>query len=185
MIAKVDVEIRGLPPGLLMHAFPSQPIENFDKLPKDEQAEHAAYRDEDTQELYVPAENVKRCVIDGGAYSKGKGRATLAKIAAACIFITPEKLFLGVTEYAIDERTVVNKFIGGGRVWCYRPRFDEWRLKFQVEYDDELITEQQLKKVVDDSGRLVGVGAYRPAKKGSFGRFLVVGWEPVILKPGK
>jgi len=64
-----------------------------------------------------------------------------------------------------------------GRINRVRPRLDNWELSLVLEYDDTLLTEQQLRKIVDDTGQRVGLLDFRPEKKGYFGRFVVVHWE--------
>lgn len=174
----VSVVIAGISP-LLMHAFPMVPVEAFDKKTVAEQAELSAYRDPDTRALYVPATNLQRCFVSGATYSKGKGRASLQKNAAACLFIGPqERLSLGVDAYIIDSRPVVIPATKG-RVLRHRQRLEKWVLSFSLNYDELLLTEPQVRRIVDDSGSRVGLLEFRPEKKGPFGRFMVTRWEPV------
>ncbi len=105
-VRKSKITIKGVTP-LLMHAFPLEPVEGFDKWSIQDKAEYAAYRDPDTEELYIPGVAIQRALINGAVYSKGKGRASLQKSAAACLLIDPERLSLGTKEYAIDARGVV------------------------------------------------------------------------------
>jgi hypothetical protein len=60
----------------------------------------------------------------------------------------------------------------------YRPRLDEWAVEFEITYEENLMTEPQLRKIVDNAGSLCGLLDYRPANKGPFGRFIVTLWEP-------
>lgn len=174
-IKKVEVQIKGTSP-LLMHSFPMEPIEAIEKQPPKVQAEHSAYRDPDTEELYVPGVNIQRALVSAAAYSKGKGRATLQKPAAACLMVSPERVSLNQKEYAIDSRPVVIQATKG-RILRHRPRLDEWELKFQIEYDDTLLKETEVRRIVDDMGSRVGLLDFRPEKKGPFGRCVVVHWE--------
>lgn len=72
-------------------------------------------------------------------YSKGKGRASLQKPVAACVLVTPE--------YRATR----------GRIVRHRPRLNHWSVTIDIEFDDVLLTEQQLRMVVDDSGTRVGL----------------------------
>ena len=167
--------IEGISP-LLMHAYPLQPIEGLDKKSSKEQAEHAAYRCPDTGELFIPGVSVQRALVAGAAYSKGKGRASLAKPVAACVIIGSERLTLGTKEYVVDSRAVVIPSTKG-RIVRHRPRLDKWRASFDVDFDDTLLTADQLRRVVDDTGKNVGILDFRPEHKGPFGRFMVVSWK--------
>jgi hypothetical protein len=172
----VKVEIKGLSQ-LLMHSFPLVPIEAIDKKSPAEQAELAAYRDPETRDLYVSATAVQRCLVSGATYSKGKGRGSLQKNVAACVQIGPqERLSLGTKEYVIDSRPVVVPATKG-RVVRHRPRLETWALSFTIEYDERLLTEAQMRRIVDDSGSRVGLLDFRPEKKGPFGRFMVTKWD--------
>ena len=174
-IQTIQCTIRGIS-ALLMHQFPLQPIKALEKKSAEEQAEFAAYRDPDTGGLYVPGLNVQRSLIASATYSKGKGRASLQKPVAACVMIAPERIPLGQDTYGIDSRPVVVPATKG-RIVRHRPRLDEWELTFEVEYDDTLLTEAELRQVVDDAGSRVGLLDFRPERKGPFGRFMVTAWR--------
>ena len=42
---------------------------------------------------------------------------------------------------------------------------------FRYEVDDELVDQTQLETWLDIAGRRIGLGDWRPAKSGHFGRF--------------
>lgn len=171
----VFCKIKGIS-ALLMHAYPLVPIEGLEKRSPEEQAEFSAYRDPDTNGLYFPGINVQRAIVAGAAYSKGKGRASLQKPVAACLAIHPERCALGVNDYKLDARSVVIPATKG-RIVRYRPRLDEWQLSFDVEFDPLLIKEEEIRRVIDDTGSRVGIGDFRPERKGPFGRFIVIEWK--------
>ncbi len=173
--SKISVGIRGVSP-LLMHAFPLIPIEKIEKKSREEQAEHAAYRDPETKKLYVPGIAIQRMLVAAATYSKGRGRASLQKEVAASVIVSPERVSLQQEKYAVDSRPVVVPATKG-RIMRHRPRLDVWDLTFGIEYDPDLITEQQLRHIVDDGGSRVGLLDFRPEKKGSFGRFMVISWK--------
>jgi hypothetical protein len=159
-----------------------EPITAIEKRTKEEQAEISAYRIpegfDNAGNLYVPGIAVQTACVNAGSYSKGKGRATLAKIVAACLFIDPEYLDLKTTKYAIDSRPVVIKATGG-RIVRHRPRLNEWSVELTASYDDELLMVDQLRTVFNDMGTRVGLLDFRPAHKGPFGRCRVDLWEPL------
>lgn len=171
---KAEVTIKGISP-LLMRAFPMVPIEGFEKKSPDDQAKACEYRTVDGK-LYIPGVNLQRALVAGATYSKGKGRGSLQKQVAACVFVTPEYLILTPQSYVIDARPVVVPATKG-RVIRYRPRFDVWEVTFFLEWDDILLRENEIRKVVDDTGTRVGLLDFRPACKGPFGRFVVTKWE--------
>jgi len=168
------VTIKGISP-LLMHSFPMVPIEALEKKTPQEQAELSAYRDPDTKGLYVPAMAIQRCLIAAATFSKGKGRGSLQKVVAACILVSPERVPLGQDTFMVDARPVVIPATKG-RVMRYRPRLEAWAITFSIDYDDTLLTERELRQVVDNAGQRVGLLDFRPEKKGPFGRFMVTNW---------
>jgi len=171
---EISITIEGISP-LLMHSFPMEEIKAIEKKSPAEQAEIAAYRDPDTKWLYVPGMAVQRALIAGATYSKGKGRASLQKPVAACVIISPERIPLD-GDYVIDSRPVVVPATGG-RIIRHRPKLPAWKISFEIEFDDELLKESELRQVVDDTGKKVGILDFRPEKKGPFGRFVVTKWE--------
>ena len=169
-IVRTQVGIKGTS-ALLMHQFPMVPIEAIEKKTPMEQAEIAAYRNPDTRELYIPGIAIQRALVSGATFSKGKGRATLQKVVAACVMVNPERVGLGTETFTLDSRPVVVPATRG-RVVRHRPRLDTWAVTFEVEWDDQLLTEAQLKRVVDDTGSRIGLLDFRPERKGPFGRFI-------------
>jgi hypothetical protein len=175
-INQIEVRIKGIS-ALLMHAFPLEPMpEGSAKLTAEEQAKYSEYRDPDTGILYIPGIAIQRCFVSAASYSKGKGRASLQKQVAACLNIVPERVSLRVAEYIIDSRPVVIPATKG-RIMRHRPRLDEWNCSFIIEYDDGLLSQKEIRKIVDDAGSRVGLLDFRPEKKGPFGRFMVTQWE--------
>lgn len=171
----ITVEISGVSP-LLMHAFPMVPIEAIDKKSPEEQAELSTYRDPENGLLYVPGVALQRALVNGATYSKGKGRSSLQKLAAACLIVSPDRLSLGTKTFAIDSRPVVVPATKG-RVVRHRPRFEKWTFAATLDWDETLMTEQQVRRIVDDTGSRVGLLDFRPEKKGPFGRFVVTSWK--------
>lgn len=174
-IKTVQVSLKGESP-LLMNAFPMVPVEAMNKKTPEEQAEVGAYRNPDTQELYIPGVNIQRALISAANYSKGKGRSTLARQAAACLLVTPERVSLGTKKYAIDSRPVVIAATKG-RIVRHRPRLDAWEISFKLEFDPDLLKETEVRRIVDDMGKRVGLLDFRPEKKGPFGRCYVTNWK--------
>jgi hypothetical protein len=56
------------------------------------------------------------------------------------------------------------------RVMRTRPRFNEWQVKIDVQYDPQLLNPSEVTAIVKRSGEEIGFGDWRP----KFGRFIVV-----------
>jgi hypothetical protein len=120
--------------------------------------------------------NVQRALVAAAAYSKGKGRGSLQKVAAACLQVAPERLLLGTKNFTIDSRSVGIRATGG-RIIRHRARLDRWAVTFTLEWDPTLMTEKEVRRIVDDMAVRVGLLDFRPEKKGPFGRSMVTAWR--------
>lgn len=144
-----------------------------------EAAEGGLYLDE-TGSVGIPGPNLFRCLIDAGTYFKnGKSKVTTMKssIIPACLAI--EEVFVPIEHeqpWKVDTRPVRIPSTGG-RILKHRPCFDDWRLSFTLELDTEIMSPALLRDIVDAAGKRIGVGDFRPACKGPFGRFKVVHWK--------
>lgn len=144
-----------------------------------EQAEPKAYRDADTGELFIPGPNIYAAIIAAGIFHKvGKRQVStsVSSLVPAGIFVVELVCSLGTKQWEVDSRSVVNPSTRG-RIMCYRPRVDKWRLSFTLDVDTSVFDPRLVRALVDDAGKKIGLGDFRPAKKGPFGRFVVVRWE--------
>ncbi|SRR5260221_9727315 len=123
---------------------------------------------------FLPAENLRQAIIAASSRHKIGRRAATADIAAA-IYLAPFELPL-VGEWHVDSRAVVIK-AAGARLLRHRPMFDQWSIGFQIQIDNDLVPERLVEAILIDAGSLVGIGDFRPAKKGPYGRFTVMSWK--------
>lgn len=86
-------------------------------------------------------------------YDAGRYGETLDELVKTCQFIVP---------------VVINR----SRVMSTRAMFDvPWSCEFELDTDTELVDESQLESWLDIAGRRIGLGDWRPAKSGQYGRF--------------
>jgi hypothetical protein len=127
----------------------------------------------------LPGPNLYRAIVDAGRFHKaGKEKITTLKSS-----LVPAGMWLREIELPIvdgawepDVRAVVNPATGGRMVAC-RPRFDRWLVRFSLDVDDKMFSSSIVRSLVDDAGQKIGVGDFRPARKGPFGRFKVTNWQ--------
>ena len=174
-MANAKVTIEGTS-ALMMKRYAEVPIAGLEKKSPADQAEIASYRIPGSKELYIPGVAIQRALVGAAAFSKGKGRASLQKVAAACLIVQPEYVGLGTDEYKVDSRPVVMPATKG-RVMRHRPRLDTWKVTFGLEWDEILMKEDEVKKIVEDMGKRVGLLEFRPSCKGPYGRSKIVKWE--------
>lgn len=147
-------------------------------------AEFHAYRDKQTGSCYIPAEHLKGALIGAGGMVKSKVGArskSMKTIVAAMFFVSPEKVSL--PDYDdIDKRSAVNKNVKA-RVITIRPKWTKWTATFTLLVDEDSITKDTIKAVLEYAGKYIGIGSFRPTNNGEFGRFEVAGLKE--LDPAK
>jgi len=183
----VSVTIEGVTP-ILMHRFTEEnevkvssgmsTVSVGDKGTPREQAEKKLYKN-DEGDLYLPGPNIFACIIAAGKFHKnGKSKVTTVKssLVPAAMSILDLVCPFGTKEFEVDSRSVVIPATGG-RIMAHRPRLDKWSLTFRLAIDTLMFAENFARKLVDDAGKRIGLGDFRPDRKGIFGKFVVSNWE--------
>lgn len=148
------------------------------KPPPREQASARLYTSSEGRPV-LPGVNLMRAVINAGSFVKsGKSKLTTLRssVIPAGIAITEIELPLLPGKWEVDSRSVVIPSTGG-RIMAHRPRFDEWRVSFTLEVDETMFSESIARDLLDLAGKRIGVGDFRPERKGPFGRFRVDLWK--------
>ena len=144
-----------------------------------EQAAPKLYTDADGKPG-VPGANVFAALISAGKFIKA-GRKTLttakSSLVPAGLLVTELFCPLRPVQWEVDSRSVVIPATGG-RIMCHRPRFDKWSLSFTIELDETLFAPEVARQLADEAGKKVGLGDFRPERRGPFGRFNVTQWKP-------
>lgn len=174
----VSVTVEGIAP-LLFHRWNCDAVEAKAKAAKGSAAkknddiESYVYRNSEG-ELALPGEYLRQSVIAAAKFRqdpRSPRKSAMDLFKAAAIPLT-DLASLGVTEWDYEDRRRVTVQRSG--ITRVRPALNTgWRCTVQLmsnipEYVDPVL----LRQVVDDAGRLVGVGDFRP----TFGRFAVSGW---------
>lgn len=150
--------------------------------------EQKLYRGADSTTLVIPQPNLLRCLVDGGRFHKvGRSQLTTKDSSQlyACLDVHGSEIKLEHKQpWRVDTRAVVIPATKG-RILAHRPIFDDWSLEFTVSLDTSIIGPKLLRKVIDDAGRRIGLGDFRPARKGPYGKFTVVKWEAETVDIGE
>ena len=177
---KIDIEITGITP-LLMNRFniDEQKVKkDKDILPR-EAAQKVCYLDEQGK-LYYPTVNIFACLTEAGKFHKdGKVKVTTARssLIPAGLMIDGEYIYFKTPDtWEVDSRSVVVPSTGG-RIVCHRPRLDNWCIEFRLNLDLKMFSPKFIRTLVDDAGSKCGLGDFRPARKGIYGRFVVTNWR--------
>lgn len=137
-------------------------------------------------DLIIPQPNLLRCLVDGGQFHKvGKSQVTTSSksllYGGALDIIAAEILIVHSQPWTVDTRAVVIPSTKG-RILAHRPRFDDWSLSFTMLIDPTIVGEKLMRQIIDDAGNRVGLGDFRPARKGPYGRFRVDEWKIISNK---
>jgi len=117
----------------------------------------------------------------GKLFKVGKRQISTQKTSLLPGFISISEFEVPVTHeqpWEVDSRPVCNPSTGG-RFLQHRPKFPDWKLNFTMEVDEEMFTVDLIRDVVEMAGKVSGIGAYRPAVRGIFGKFVVTKWDVV------
>ena len=169
-----SVEIKGMSP-LLMNRFLPAELETKVKRgsTKDVSVEDKLYLTEDGRP-YLPGTYIRNALIEAGKSIriKGRGKSTYSKLLGSSLIVQPDNIIINSsTGWEPFTTTAVNPTTKG-RVVVTRPMFKDWTLSFEAVVLDD-IPEEVFRNILDEAGRYVGIGDWRPAKKGMYGKFIV------------
>lgn len=141
-------------------------------------AEAKIYKDGNGK-IYLPATWFQGCIVEAGKQKKmlgrGSAKATYSKVCGSSVEINPFEILLK-EKWKVFSILAVNPTTHGKNV-LHRPQFDNWKVNFECTFDENQIEVPVMKEIFDIAGRQVGVGDWRPAKKGRFGKFQVTLWK--------
>lgn len=179
----VDVEIRGITP-LLIHRFSDEasiekPTRNIVVETRDPRAEatKAAYIAPDGT-YYFSAFAIPNAMAAAGANHKLKSsRKTLRFIVPSSVRLTMDTVTILNGEgpakaFEVDGRPVTIPATKG-RIMRYRPRFDSWGARFPLLIDETQLQVEMAHQLLTEAGQSIGIGDFRPEKRGPFGTFRV------------
>ena len=127
----------------------------------------------------IPQPNLLASIIEGGRFHKIKNRSvtTMQKsMIPSCFDIKGTMLPIKTKGWEVDERPVRIPATGG-RILAYRPKFNDWQLQFDATLDTDIISVNLMREILDDAGKRIGLGDYRPDRKGPFGKYKVNQWQ--------
>lgn len=172
------VTIQGVCP-ILFHRWNVEGVEAKAKAAKGSAAkksddiESYLYRNDDG-EICLPGEYLRQAIIHAAKFKqdpRSPRKSAMDLFKAAVITLTP-LASLGVTEPDfLDRRRVMVQRNGITRT---RPAMkDGWAAEIDLMVNlPEYVPPVLLRQVLDDAGRLIGVGNFRP----TYGRFTVSNW---------
>ena len=196
----VETWIEGTMP-LLMAAFGTEAAESVPggsapgtrpsitavkQLTPREHAEKSCYRESGKSDapLVFPGTGVQRAIVEAGGNHKEKGtRKSMKYRVPAAVLVLDELAPLyeenrktRITTYEVDSRRVVNPTTKGALL-AHRPRIERWALKLTIRINENLMDPTFVRQLLTEAGEQIGIGAFRPEKRGPFGLFHIVAWN--------
>lgn len=182
---RVLATLEGISP-LLMNPMSDEVLEGIrtktsapkrtDWTPREEAATKL-YLDDDGV-IGIPSINLYASLVEAGRRVKVNAK----QISTATSTILPS--FLSIDEFFLpfkgDPQWVADKRRGSNEkkqaVCIVRPRFNNWEFDATLEIDETEANEETVRKLVEVSGKMIGLCDFRPTCKGPFGRFKIAAW---------
>jgi len=138
-------------------------------------------------QVFIPPMAFKNSLSEAAKYKPvkipgGGGKANYTKHVEGGVLVT-EPLVLPVK---IDDVEGEWLFVpsdgrrgGGKRVWKCFPVIQDWEGTVAFNVFDDILDNEVFEQYLDDMGRFIGIGRFRPRNNGFYGRFSVEGvkWE--------
>lgn len=183
----VTVEIRGTTP-LLIHRFaeaseqskPTRRIKSQNGDPRAE-AQQNAYQAPDGT-FFFSSFAIPGTIGAAGSSHKSTGsRKSLRWVVPSAVRMTSDTITIlngagPATSFEVDSRPVTIPATKG-RIMRHRPRFDSWGARFDLVVNDDLLSVEVVHQLLTEAGQSIGIGDFRPEKRGPFGCFRVIRFE--------
>ena|ERR1043165_5684208 len=135
-------------------------------------------------QVYVPPMALKNCLSEAakflGKQIPGKGKSTFTKhFEAGVLVIEPVPLGIKKDDVAGEWFFVPasGKRGDGKRVKKCFPVISRWEGSATFHILDDTITKEVFLEHLEESGKFIGIGRFRPRNNGFYGRFQVVDME--------
>lgn len=160
-------------PRALMEGRPVGPTTK--RIPShEEEAEKGAYRD-DEGFLYLPSHAFRASLMHGAGGRRVGSTAARTQLAGAVFNTGPEtRLFDPESgEYLRDYRIhVARVVVQRSSVIRARPELSRWACVLELEIDLDFIANASIvEELLNISGKISGVGDFRPERRGPHGRY--------------
>ena len=159
-------------PEAMMEVGPAGPTAR--KIPTaEEEAEKGAYRDGEGF-LYLPSAAFRASLMHG-AGGRRIGRTAARTVLAGSVFNTEPRTRLldpetgeKLRSYRVHRSRVV---VQRASIIRARPELERWGCLLELEVDLDFTNARQVEELLNISGRISGVGDFRPERRGPHGRY--------------
>lgn len=161
----IPVVLAGITP--LLCGRPADPLPG---QPPQVQARARLYQDDQGRPV-MPTINLFRCITSAGRLLDREPTELVHALGISATAIPIHSR----GSWQVDTRSV-RKPGSRERMICYRPRFDDWSLGFDLLVDRDLIDPDLVAAVIEAAGQRMGIGDFRAERGGPFGRFRIGHW---------
>lgn len=116
-----------------------------------------------------PSKGIKASIVSG-AYRNGASKDKVSLYGA--FFIADE--FIEINFKEIEMREDYVRIAHGGTDVRFRPEFKDWSMTFEMEYNENVYSLEQLINFINLGGFSCGLGEMRVEKGGNFGSYEVL-----------
>lgn len=142
---------------------------------------------DENDEVFIPAMALKLCIKEAASYLSekipGKGQSKYTKHFKAGIMVL-QNMGLGIKKDDVPENRLFvpadGKTGGGSRVTKIFPTIPlGWTCDCEIIVIDPLLYDHvdKVEEYLEHAGNFIGMGGFRPASGGYFGRFNVENWK--------
>lgn len=187
MLQDLKVSIRGVAPLIMHNGQTCDPMNKFARQMKEVTGKRKKTEEDyaemsriewfaglyvnGNEQLILPADVLDATLIEGAKKSK------LGKQFKSAVFVARDAVLEIGRKYKINDLWLDENFrdvrgvrVGQARVMRTRPIFRSWAATFDIQFDNELVNENDVARALCDAGHQVGLCDYRP----KYGRFEVV-----------
>ena len=181
MTQEIKVTIEGTTP-ILFNRFRDTSIEGKSKKRTGALVEsdiHDKLYYDERGKVQLPSVYIKNSLTEAAKQFKiqGKNKATYSKIVGSTVDIAPFYIELEYPEnYEVFRISAVNPMTKG-RMMVSRPKFNKWSASFSIILNDPQVDSNVVNEILEHAGKYVGLGDWRPEKKGMFGKFMITSWK--------
>lgn len=187
---RIKVQIVGVTP-LLIHRFGEQAEQA--KATRRQMVQSIDPREEATKNAYIDKQghyyfnafSIAGAMGNAGSNHKMRGsRKSLRFVVPSAVRVPEDSIIIcngdgkPATSFEVDSRPVTIPATKG-RVMRHRPRFDNWGARFELLVNDDLLEVETAHQLLTEAGLGIGIGDFRPEKRGPFGTFRVTLWEEI------
>lgn len=128
--------------------------------------------------VFIPPMQFKKCIDNAAQYLSmkipGKGNSTYTKHVRSGIMVF-DSLVLPIKKEEVNGLWLLvpsdGKSGGGKRVEKCFPIIDQWGGDVVFHVFDETVSKDVFKYILEEAGKFIGLGFFRPERGGYYGRF--------------